>query len=566
MSQTIRCAIYTRKSTEEGLEQQFNSLDAQREACEAYIASQRHEGWKALPKHYDDGGYSGGNTQRPALQALMADIVSGKVDLVVVYKIDRLTRSLMDFAKMVEVFDKHQTSFVSVTQHFNTTSSMGRLTLNVLLSFAQFEREVTGERIRDKIAASKKKGLWMGGTVPLGYDVKDKALVVNPKEAAQVRHLFQRYLALSSVSLLKDELDAGGVKSKVRTGNHAKRSGGRPYSRGALYWLLQNRYYLGEVTHAGQHYPGQHKAIVPRDLWDKVQQSLADNRRRTKHRENAASPSLLASRIYLANGKRLTPVHTNKRGQRYRYYTTARPKIGEPKPTCKKISLPAHDLEILVEREWKGMLASDEIPQRLRTHPETSAEALKQVQQVAKQWDTLPVVEKKKHLDAAQLEVRVDEAEMVVTAHPEQIGLQHLYPLTEHGKRKVDNAPLSRTVLIQVKVVNKEKHFIELVNSGIDKVQELQRNQLLQRIALGRAWIEQLVQGDVQSMRELANREKKTDSYIYDILRAGCLSPAIVDRIINDESQCIPLEAFLKPLPASWSDQKGLLSSRLYPT
>jgi len=561
MSQTIRCAIYTRKSTEEGLDQQFNSLDAQREACEAYIASQRHEGWKALPKHYDDGGYSGGNTLRPALQALMTDIVSGKVDLVVVYKIDRLTRSLMDFAKMVEVFDKHQTSFVSVTQHFNTTSSMGRLTLNVLLSFAQFEREVTGERIRDKIAASKKKGMWVGGNVPLGYDVKDKALVVNAKEAAQVQHLFQRYLALGSVSLLKDELGANGVKSKVRKGKHAKRSGGRPYSRGALYWLLQNRYYLGEVPHAGQHYPGQHRAIVPKELWDKVQQLLADNRRRTKYRENATNPSLLASRIYLANGKRLTPVHTNKLGRRYRYYTTGRPKIGEPKPTDKKISLPAHDLENLVEREWKAMLISDEIPQRFREHPEIGTEAIKQIQQVAKQWADLPVVEKKKYLEAAQLEVRISDAEMVVSAHPEQIGLQHLYPLAEYGKRKIDNAPLSKTVPIQVKVVNKEKHLIELVDGGIDKTREFQRTQLLQRIALGRTWIDQLVQGEVQSMKVLADREKKTDSYIYDILRAGCLSPTLVDSIIKDASQCIPLEALLKPLPASWNEQKRLLSS-----
>ena len=558
---TTRCAIYTRKSTEEGLDQQFNSLDAQREACEAYIASQRHEGWKAVPRHYDDGGYSGGNTQRPALQALMADIVSGKVDLVVVYKIDRLTRSLMDFAKMVEVFDKHQTSFVSVTQHFNTTSSMGRLTLNVLLSFAQFEREVTGERIRDKIAASKKKGLWMGGTVPLGYDVKDKALVVNPKEAAQVRHLFQRYLVLGSVSLLKDELDASGVKSKVRTGNHAKRSGGRPYSRGALYWLLQNRYYLGEVTHAGQHYPGQHQAIVSRELWSQVQQSLADNRRCAKYREKAASPSLLASRIYLANGQRLTPVHTNKRGQRYRYYITAHPKVGEPKPTGRRISLPAHDLEILVEREWKAMLASDEIPQRLREHPDASAEAMKQIQQVAMQWADLPIVEKQKYLEVAQLEVRIGDAEMVVSAHPEQIGLQHLYPLAEQTGRKIDNAALSRTVPIQVKVVNKEKHLIELVDGGVDKTKELQRTQLLQRIALGRTWIEQLVQGEMQSMKALAERENKTDDYIYDILRAGCLSPTLVDRIIKDESQCIPLDALMKPLPLSWNEQKSLLSS-----
>lgn len=561
MSQTVRCAIYTRKSTEEGLDQQFNSLDAQREACEAYIASQRHEGWKALPKHYDDGGYSGGNTQRPALQALMADIASGKVDLVVVYKIDRLTRSLTDFSKMVEVFDKHQTSFVSVTQHFNTTSSMGRLTLNVLLSFAQFEREVTGERIRDKIAASKKKGLWMGGNVPLGYDVKDKALVVNAREATQVRHLFQRYLALGSVSLLKDELDASGAKSKFRAGKDSKRSGGRPYSRGALYWLLQNRYYLGEVTHAGQHYPGQHTGIIPNELWEKVQKSLADNRRTTKHRESAASPSLLAGRIYLADGKRLTPVHTNKRGQRFRYYTTARPKIEDQRSTGKKVSLPAHDLERLVETEWKVLLSSDETGQRLRSHPDGNTEAIKLIQQVAKQWDTLPIVEKQKHLASAQLEVRVGDSEMVVSAYPEQIALQNIHALAEHGKRKIERPPLSTTVPIQVKVVNKEKHLISLVDGAVDKAKEIQRNQLLQRIALGRVWIEQLVQGQVQSIKVLAEREKKTDGYICDVLRAGSLSPALVALIIRDESKCIPLDAFQRPLPTSWNEQRGLMPS-----
>lgn len=560
MSQTTRCAVYTRKSTEEGLEQQFNSLDAQREACEAYIASQRHEGWKALPKRYDDGGYSGGNTHRPALQTLMADIASGKVDLVVVYKIDRLTRSLMDFAKMVEVFDKHQTSFVSVTQHFNTTSSMGRLTLNVLLSFAQFEREVTGERIRDKIAASKKKGLWMGGNVPLGYDVKDKALVVNAKEAAQVRHLFQRYLALGSVGLLKDELDANGVRSKVRPGKPAKRSGGQPFSRGALYWLLQNRYYLGEVAHAGQHYPGQHKAIVPKVLWDNVQRSLTDDRGRTKHQENATSPSLLAGRIYLADGKRLTPVHTNRHGQRYRYYTTARPRIGEPRSTCKKISLPANDLELLVERQWKILLASNDILQRLHNHSGAGAEAIKLIQQVAKRWDAMTTPEKRKHLEAAQLEVRVGDSEMVVSANIEQMSLRHFHPLADQGRAAPDYQPLSRAVPIQVKVVNKEKHVIELVDGAVDKARELQCNQLIQRIALGRAWAEQLVEGEVPSMKALAEREKKTDSYIYDVLRAGCLSPSIVDHILRGRTQCIPLEALLKPLPTSWDVQKGLLS------
>ena len=250
-----RCAIYTRKSTEEGLEQDFNSLDAQREACEAFIESQKHEGWVNLPIHYDDGGYSGGTMERPALQRLLADIRGSKVDVVVVYKIDRLTRSLLDFAKIVEVFDAHGVAFVSVTQAFNTATSMGRLTLNVLLSFAQFEREVTGERIRDKIAASKKKGMWMGGYPPLGYDVKERKLVVNEAEAETVRYIFRRYQELRSVLLLKEHLDAAGIVSKRRTAPDGRTYGGKPIARGALYLMLQNRIYRGEIVHKDQTYP-----------------------------------------------------------------------------------------------------------------------------------------------------------------------------------------------------------------------------------------------------------------------------------------------------------------------
>jgi DNA invertase Pin-like site-specific DNA recombinase len=244
-----QCAVYTRKSSEEGLEQSFNSLDAQREACAAYIQSQRHEGWKALEGRYDDGGFSGGSMERPGLRALLVDIEAGKVDVVVVYKVDRLTRSLADFAKMVELFDRHGVSFVSVTQQFNTTTSMGRLTLNVLLSFAQFEREVTGERIRDKIAASKRKGMWMGGPIPLGYDLQDRKLVPNAKEVGLVRRIFERYLALGCVKKLKAELEAQGVLSKTRLSRTGRKSGGVPYSRGALYSILQNRLYLGQVPH-----------------------------------------------------------------------------------------------------------------------------------------------------------------------------------------------------------------------------------------------------------------------------------------------------------------------------
>jgi DNA invertase Pin-like site-specific DNA recombinase len=288
---TLRCAIYTRKSSEEGLEQDFNSLDAQREACEAYIKSQKHGGWVVIETLYDDGGVSGATMERPALKRLLADIAAGKVDSVVTHKIDRLTRTLADFAKIVEVFDTRGVSFVSVTQQFNTTTSMGRLTLNVLLSFAQFEREVTGERIRDKIAASKKKGLWMGGCPPLGYDVKDKKLVVNAEEAETVCHIYRRYAKLGSIRALKDELDRDGVVSKRRVDRHGRQTGGKPLARGALYLMLQNRIYRGEIVHKDKSYPGEHRAIVARDLWERVHGILSENRVERRTGGWAKSPS-----------------------------------------------------------------------------------------------------------------------------------------------------------------------------------------------------------------------------------------------------------------------------------
>lgn len=319
---SIRCAIYTRKSSDEGLEQEFNSLDAQREACEAYIISQRHEGWVAVPDLYDDGGLSGGSMERPALQRLLADIAAGKIDIVVVYKVDRLTRSLADFAKIVDILDGNAASFVSVTQQFNTTTSMGRLTLNMLLSFAQFEREIAGERIRDKIAASKARGMWMGGNVPLGYDAIDRKLVINAKEASTVRTIFERYVALGSVALLRQELDRLGIVSKRRSNASGILAGGRSFSRGALYALLQNPLYIGKIAHRGQIYDGQHKAIIHQDLWDQVQAKLEENRKGRKLGINSKEPSLLAGLVHDANGHLMTPSHTNKHGRRYRYYVS----------------------------------------------------------------------------------------------------------------------------------------------------------------------------------------------------------------------------------------------------
>ena len=320
-----RCAIYTRKSTEEGLDQTFNSLDAQREACEAYIVSQRHEGWQLVRKAYDDGGFSGGSMDRPALKTLMQDVSSGLVDVIVVYKIDRLTRSLADFAKMVEVFDAKAVSFVSVTQQFNTTTSMGRLTLNVLLSFAQFEREVTAERIRDKIAASRKKGMWMGGPPPLGYDIKEKKLVVNEAEAMTVRQLFEAYLTLGSTKALAAWTKAERITTKIRRDSEgAVRSGGRSFSRGNLHALLNYRTYIGEVTHKGNVYPGEQVAIVSRELWDKVQATLHDRKTAGRPLPASGDASLLTGLLFDETGDRLTPSHATKQGRRYRYYVSRR--------------------------------------------------------------------------------------------------------------------------------------------------------------------------------------------------------------------------------------------------
>lgn len=287
------CAVYTRKSSDEGLEQDFNSLDAQREAGEAFIKSQEHEGWRLVPEHYDDGGISGGTLDRPALQALLTDIRAGKVHIIVVYKVDRLSRSLSDFAKLVDIFEKHEVSFVSVTQQFNTTTSMGRLMLNVLLSFAQFEREVTGERIRDKIAASRKKGIWMGGHPPLGYDFSERKLHINEAEATVVRHIFSRYAALKSVRNLQAELQRDGYRTKQRTSSSGTRFGGVPFSRGHLYKILSNRIYIGEAVHKGTAYPGEHDAIIDQQLWDSVNSVLSGNRHEHRTDAHVDSPALL---------------------------------------------------------------------------------------------------------------------------------------------------------------------------------------------------------------------------------------------------------------------------------
>ena len=379
-----RCAIYTRKSSEEGLEQEFNSLHAQREACEAYVASQRSEGWVLLRGRYDDGGFSGGTLERPGLKALIADIEDGLVDVVVVYKIDRLSRSLADFAKLVEVFDRNRVTFVSVTQSFNTTTSMGRLTLNILLSFAQFEREVTAERIRDKFAASRAKGMWMGGWAPLGYDVQDRKLVVNPAEAKTVRMIFERFVEIGSATVLAKALRAEGVTTKR----------GSPIDKKYLYRMLNNSAYIGEAIHKGESYPGEHKPIIDQELWEKVRTILQESPRKRAARTRAETPSLLKGLLFGPDGAAFSPTHTRKDDRLYRYYvsqTVLRHGAG----SCPVGRVPAGDIEAAVIYQLRVVFRQPEIvagtwkAARREHHEITEADVHAALQQLDPTWDEL---------------------------------------------------------------------------------------------------------------------------------------------------------------------------------
>jgi site-specific DNA recombinase len=363
----VRCAIYCRKSSEEGLDQSFNSLDAQHEACAAYIDSQRHEGWVALDDRYDDGGYSGGTLERPALQRLIRDIEAGRVDTVVCYKIDRLSRSLTDFAKLVDVFERNRVTFVSVTQSFCTTTSMGRLTLNILLSFAQFERELAGERIRDKFAASRRKGIFMGGHPPLGYDIRDRKLMVNSVEAELVHLVFRRFLDLGSAILLIRELNAQGHRTKSWTTQAGTFREGRPFDKGTLYKILRNPVYIGLATHKGQSYPGEHEPIVDRAIWDQVHEILASNAKRRGNEARARTPAPLRGLMRCTRcSSAMTPTHTRRCGRLYRYYIC----LGASRrghDTCPVRSIAAGEVEGLVLGQVRRLLASPELVARTIT-------------------------------------------------------------------------------------------------------------------------------------------------------------------------------------------------------
>jgi site-specific DNA recombinase len=565
----VRCGIYTRKSSEEGLEQSFNSLNAQREACEAFVVSQRHEGWRTLPDPYDDGGYSGGTMERPGLKQLIEDVAANKIDTIVVYKVDRLTRSLSDFAKIVETLDAHGASFVSVTQQFNTTTSMGRLTLNILLSFAQFEREVTGERIRDKIAASKRKGMWMGGSVPLGYDVRERKLIANPEEAKTVGGIFSAYLHHGCVSKLKVRLDNEGVKSKVRTSGAGKRSGGTSYSRGALYKILNNRIYLGEISHKGQNYSGEHDQVVPRALWDQVQAHLRSDNQGRRLGLKVESPSLLTGLLQDDEGNRLTPSHTVKNGRRYRYYVnpSTSGKVGGKQAGTR---LPAFEIESQAVSRIAAFLRSEsEVMDQLGSG-EDGAEAIQQL--LASAQDTSGLLKTRTRAEITEFVKGVVDRVVVHQNKVEVLvnrGALRSILLKEHVS---SSSPVR---LGAVKQSPDDLIYLEyaaqLRRSGLEvrlavapESQEVttprQSQALLKAVARAHDWREQLVSGKAQGLRSIAKQAGLDEAYVRRIFSCAFLAPDIVEAILDGrQPQDLTLEKLRKKLPMSWADQRTML-------
>lgn len=506
----LRCAIYTRKSTEHGLELEFNSLDAQREACEAYIKSQASEGWRVLPKRYDDAAYSGGNLDRPALQKLLSDMEDGQVDVVVVYKIDRLTRSLMDFAKLVEVFDAKSVSFVAVTQQFNTTTSMGRLTLNVLLSFAQFERELASERVRDKLAASRKKGKWTGGSVPLGYDRKDKRLVVNPAEAKTVRTIFERYLILRSFRKLIAELDAKGIVTKKRP-IAGKVAGGIRFTYGPLAYLLKNRIYLGETGHNGRWYPGEHDPIIDRATFERVQHLLKSNTHdRTVKRH--ISGALLAGLLYDDRGNRMSPSFTVKNGVRYRFYVSSALLKGRKAEAGSVPRVSASEIE---------------------------AAALKAVR-VKFDCRSLP---------------------------PAQCAERYVRRVDIHAKHltiTMKSAGDAEAATVEVPLISRlPGNRPEIDERGANPSQHAANPLLVQAVVRAHNWLKALTQGACSSIEDLARRLDLHPKVIRKGLRLAFLSPAIIKELLTGGQRRARLLGDLDQMVAlSWHEQSEIMSLR----
>ncbi len=497
----FRCAIYTRKSTEHGLELEFNSLNAQREACEAYIKSQASQGWQVIRKHYDDPAYSGGNLERPALKELLADIEAGLVDVIVVYKIDRLTRSLADFAKLVEAFDAKSISFVAVTQQFNTTTSMGRLTLNVLLSFAQFERELSSERVRDKVAASRRKGKWTGGTIPLGYDVKDKKLAINPKEAETVRTIFKLYLTHRAFGAVIDELNRRKIVSKRRDAKDPKYQGGILFTYGPLAHLLKNRIYLGETGQGGKWYAGEHKAIIDRKTFDAVWRVMAENKvaRRTKQ---LASGALLMGKLFDDRGNRMSPNFSVKKGVRYRFYVSSAVLRRRKGQSGSVPRVPAHDIEVAIAEALLTRLA---------------------IEAEATTCDVL-----------SNLERAVVKADRIVVSAVAIDGPSSTFEIPWQSQAKA--------IPTQV----------ELTTPVIDQ-------KLLQAGVRAHAWMRQLADGTFASIEDLAEIADFHPKVVRQNLRLAFLPPDITAKILAGEPLPFTLMTIPKVLPLGWAEQRRAL-------
>jgi DNA invertase Pin-like site-specific DNA recombinase len=527
----VRCAIYTRVSTDQGLEQDFNSLDAQRDASQAFIRSQVHAGWTLLRTHYDDGGYSGGSTDRPALQRLLEHVRARKVDVIVVYKVDRLTRSLADFAKLVELFDAHGVSFVSVTQQFNTTTSMGRLTLNVLLSFAQFEREVTSERIRDKIAASKRKGLWVGGMVPLGYATKDRKIMVVEEEAERVREIFASYLRLGSLDRLMTELRARGIVSRRQTRKSGRTVGGIPFTRGPLSYLLRNRFYIGEVVYKGEVLPGAQPPIVDRDVFEAVQARLAEHHN-SQTRARAKSEALLIGKLFDDRGHRMSPSHARKNGVRYRYYVSLPLLQGQKHQAGSIHRVPAVEVEAIVSEAVRRELAvatGHDVRDLVRAH----------VGRVEVQRERLVI----------ELNAPSTGNEPIADAGgAEEAGDGGAGPAAE-DTRKVLHVPWT-------KPPTKRRREIIVPSGATDHrpIRAEARARLVAAIAQGRHWLDQIVTG-VTTIEALAARERCSLRKVNMTISLAFLAPDLVKAAVEGLLPRGMGIARLCDPPAEWSAQ-----------
>jgi len=561
---TRRCAIYTRKSSEEGLEQDFNSLHAQREACEAYIVSQIGEGWKLVKTPYDDGAFSGGTLERPALQQLLADIEARKVDTVVVYKVDRLTRSLADFSKIVETFDAHAVSFVSITQQFNTTTSMGRLTLNMLLSFAQFEREVTGERIRDKIAASKKKGMWMGGFVPLGYEAKERTLVINEAEAKTIRTVYRLYLKHGNVRRVKAEADRLALKTKTRASGS---SGGRPLSRGYIYKLLGNPLYAGKIAHKGKVYEGQHPAIINAKTWKDVQTKLTSNTHARRSGVRATEPSLLAGLLHDEHGNRLSPSHAVKNGTRYRYYVSQAILQHREDKAGSVIRLPAREIEEMLGARLCAFLKDsgqliDEIGASLK--PRDQERLMTAARKQAEQWSRMRASERRAFALRVVASVTVSESEIQIALHRSQLQKSLLGQETAATSNTGDELILSTPA--RLKFCSGEMRLV-IPPAYTNKTQPMLNAALIKALARAHTWKARLLSGEAPSIRAIAKDEGVNERYVGHHLRLAFLAPDIVEAILDGHQPAdLDMKRLLKDIPLAWKEQQrefGLNDVRL---